>query len=64
MKLYWDGIELNKQNLASFSISELYKMKQSLAPLAYKYEDIHLKALLLVNNEISRKLIKEKKQHV
>lgn len=64
MKLYWKDIEITKQSLASLSIKKLYEIKQSLAPIAYEaksFKDAKLQALLLINNEISRKLIKARK---
>lgn len=64
MKLYWKDIEITKQSLAGLSIKKLYEIKQSLAPIAYEaesFKDAKLQALLLINNEISRKVIKARK---
>lgn len=58
MKLWWGSRSINKNNLRYLSIKELYRLKQALAPVAYRNDESAMKAVVLVNNEISRKLIK------
>lgn len=60
MKLWWGSRPITKNNLRYLSIKELYRLKQELAPVAYRNRDDEtaMKAVVLINNEISRKLIK------
>lgn len=60
MKLRWGSRPITRKNLRYLSIKELYRLKQDLAPVAYQHRDDEttMKAVVLVNNEISRKLIK------
>lgn len=63
MKLWWGSRPITKNNLRYLSIKELYRLKQELAPVAYRNRDDEsaMKAVVLINNEISRKLIKARK---
>lgn len=63
MKLWWGSHPITKNNLRYLSIKELYRLKQELAPVAYRNRDDEsaMKAVVLINNEISRKLIKARK---
>lgn len=60
MKLCWGSHPITKNNLRYLSIKELYRLKQEIAPVAYcnRDDESAMKAVVLINNEISRKLIK------
>lgn len=60
MKLRWGSRPITRKNLRYLSIKELYRLKQELVPVAYRNRDDEtvMKAVVLINNEISRKLIK------
>lgn len=60
MKLWWGSRSINKNNLRYLSIKELYRLKQEIAPVVYcnRDDESAMKAVVLINNEISRKLIK------
>lgn len=62
MKLRWGNRPITRKNLRYLSIKELYRLKQELAPFAYRNRDDEtaMKAVVLINNEISRKLIKSR----
>ena len=60
MKLRWGSHPITKNSLRYLSIKELYRLKQEIAPVSYcnRDDESAMKAVVLINNEISRKLIK------